>query len=193
MRPGRSTVYDPTVGEWSFDTSSLINLDIGELLDVAMDRFAGRAHLVEEVLNELDKGSTGQPVRSRDWFTFEQLDVATHATKYRSIRLRWPTTEPGKDEGEAATIVLAAEHHWRMVCEDGIGHKTARFEEGICVMRTVDLLVAMVRARWVTGDEAWAGYERMVRARRRLGVVPWSTRQEFDQLCNWRHGYEQCV
>lgn len=85
-----------------------------------------------------------------------------------------------------------------MVCDDGAGYSAARNHEAICVMRTVDLSVAMVRCGWLSADTAWQAYERLDAAGRFLGVVPWrddelvSHRQDFDRLCPARLGFARC-
>jgi hypothetical protein len=194
----RGDIYDPREGEWVFDSSSLVNLDIAELLDLVRFNFAGRTHLVAEVCAEIDRGTTGPKVRIGNWFREEALPAGAQLKDYAALRTRW-SSAPGRDAGEAASIVLAKAGRYGLVCDDGVGYSAARSWEGICVMRTVDLLVAMVRCNWVTGDAAWEAYSRLDSAGRSLGVVPWrddsyvSHRQDFDQMCPARLGFDRCL
>ncbi len=181
-----------------FDSSSLINLRMAGLLDTVMREFRGRTHLVQEVLVELDKGPTGPIVRSSSWFGEVVLDATTHLREVARLRQRWGSA-PGRDKGEAASIVVAKKRGWRLVCEDSVGYAAARTAEQVCVMRTVDLMVAMVRCGWGGADEVWAGYEALRDARQKLGVVPWEDRKvrqprvKFDQLCSPRLGFDECL
>ncbi len=191
-------IHDPRDGEWMFDSSSLINLRIAGLLDTIMREFHGRAHLIEEVLVELDKGTTGPIVRSSSWFEEVAPDAATHLREVARLRQRWRSA-PGRDKGEAASIVVARRRGWRLICEDGVGYAAARTAEQVCVMRTVDLMVAMVRCGWAGAAEVWAGYETLRDARQKLGVVPWEDtkvrqpRVKFDQLCSPRLRFDECL
>ncbi|MEK6191359.1 MAG: hypothetical protein AABM41_03420 [Chloroflexota bacterium] len=191
----RGDVYDPREGEWIFDSSALISLRIGGLLALVRGRFAGRAHLLAEVCEELDGGETGPEVRGTDWFTEEELEAAEHLTEYRDLRLRWGS-EPGRDKGEAASLVLAGARNHRIVVDDSLGYSVGRNEKGLCIMRMIDLVVAMVRAGWLSNQEAWEALRRMVDAgRTRLGVIPWGDlddRRAFDQYCRRDHGFDRC-
>lgn len=191
----RGDVYDPREGEWIFDASALINLRAGGLLEVVRERFAGRAHLLAEVGEELDKGETGPAVRSSDWFTEQTLSAPDHLKEYRDLRFRWGM-EPGRDKGEAASLVFAGVHRFGVIVDDSEGYLIARIEKGLCVMRMIDLVVAMVRAGWLSNQEAWDGVRQMVDAgQTKLGVIPWgdlADRQAFDQYCRRNHGFDRC-
>lgn len=189
-------IHDPREGEWTFDSSSLINLRMAGLLDTVMREFAGRAYLVEEVLAELDKGPTGPAVRSAPWFEEIALDAATHLPAMNRLRQRWGSTG-SRDKGEAACIVAAQERGLRLICEDSSGYGASRTVERVCVMRTVDLMVAMVRCGWAPHNEVWDGYETLREAEQWLGVVPWKDerqpRVKFDQLCSRRLPFDRCM
>lgn len=188
-------IYDPREGEWVFDSSSLVNLRTAGLLNAVRSNFSGRTHLLEEVLkDELDRGPTGRDVRASAWFTEETLSAPQHLKDYARLRQRW-SSAGGRDRGEAASIVFAKAHGFRFICDDGTGYSAARNWEGLCVMRTVDLLIAMVRCGWISADEAWEGFRRLEDAGEGLGVVPWgdsSNRQRFDQLCASRAPFARC-
>ncbi len=183
-------VLDPTVGEWTFDASTLINLVVGDLIGLAAVRFQGRAHILEDVLRlELDRGSTGAIVRRVAWFSEEKLIVQEDLDFYRKVRMRWGTA-PDRDRGEAACIVLTRKHGWTMVTDDGVGFQTAR-DHFLCCTRTPALLISFVRANWLTAAEAWEDSQKMIAAGRRLGILPWRDHQEFDALCQIA-GFDWC-
>ena len=173
-------IYDPRLGHWTFDTSTLRNLDDGRILGALPVNFRGRAHLVREVVQELPPES---PVFGLPWFETHDLELPEHFALYRELRRRW-SSEPGKDRGEAAAITLAAAHGWYLACDDGTGYRTAANPPAsLCVVRTTRLVVAMVRAAWLTPDDGWDAVESMAKAGNRLGPIPWTDRHGFDQLC----------
>lgn len=129
--------------------------------------FQGRAHLVQEVLREIDRGSAGPLFRRIQWFREEVLSLEDELDEYAQLRRRWGSA-PEADRGEAASIVLARRNSWILVTDDGTGYHTAR-RIGICVTRTPQLIVAMVRAGWMTPDDGWAALSQMVARGRRFG------------------------
>jgi predicted nucleic acid-binding protein len=191
----RGDVYDPREGEWTFDASTLISLRVAGLLPLVRKQFAGRAHIMAEVCEELDKGETGPEVRADAWFIEEELEAAEHLKEYRDLRLRWGS-EAGRDQGEAASLVLCGAHRHGLVVDDSVGYSVARNEKGLCVMRMIDLVVAMVRAGWLTNQEAWDALRQMVDAgRTKFGVIPWGElddRRAFDQHCRKDRGFDRC-
>jgi predicted nucleic acid-binding protein len=180
MSVGAPTVYDPRVGDWTFDTCSLRNIEAGGMLSVIVLNFAGRAHLVAEVLREMPGLSL---VSKLPWYVREEVLLPAHTTLYRALRARW-VSAPGTDEGEAACITLAFAHRWALVTDDGVAVRTAQAPPAsLAVMRTTALILAMVMAGWLSPDEAWAGYEAMLAAKRtKLGDIPWADRPAFDAL-----------
>ena len=174
-------IYDPRLGQWTFDTSTLRNLDDGHLLGALPVNFRGRAHLVREVVQEL---SAASPVFRMPWFETHDLTLPAHFELYRALRRRW-SSEPGKDRGEAAAITLAAANGWRLACDDGTGYRTASNPPAnLCVVRTTRLVIGMVRAAWLTPDDGWDGIEEMAKAGNWLGSLPWSDRDEYERLCS---------
>jgi len=172
-------IYDPRLGQWTFDTSTLRNLDDGHLLGALPVNFRGRAHLVREVVQEL---SAVSPVFGMPWFETHDLTLPAHFELFRSLRRKW-SSEPGKDRGEAAAITLAAANGWRLACDDGTGFRTAADPPAsLCVIRTTRLVIGMVRAAWLTPDEGWDGIEEMAKAGNRLGSFPWADRDEYERL-----------
>jgi hypothetical protein len=173
--------YDPRVGDWTFDTCSLRNLEAGGLLPFAVLNFAGRAHLVADVLRELPGLSR---VPRLPWYTRHEVMLPTHAKLYRALRARWASA-PGADEGEAACITLAFANGWGLVSDDGVAVRTATASPAnLAVMRTTALIVSMVMAGWLTADDGWTGYQFMLAAKRtKLGSIPWSDRASYDALC----------
>jgi hypothetical protein len=173
-------IYDPRLGQWTFDTSTLRNLDDGHLLGALPVNFRGRAHLVREVVQEL---SAVSPVFGMPWFETHDLTLPAHFELFRSLRRKW-SSEPGKDRGEAAAITLAAASGWRIACDDGTGYRTAANPPAnLCVVRTTRLVIGMVRAAWLTPDDGWDGIEEMAKAGNRLGSLPWADREEYEGLC----------
>jgi hypothetical protein len=176
-------IYDPTVGDWTFDTSSLRNLDAGGLAGALALNFGGRAHLVAEVDKELPATSVFKTSRIV-WFDVQTVTLPAEQTLYNLLRLRWGSA-PGKDGGEAAAITLCAARGYKLVCDDGVGFRAAESVEArVCTMRTTSLIVAMARALWITPDEGWTAILTMQAAgRTSLGPIPWSDRAGYDALC----------
>lgn len=177
--PPRAPYLDPRQGQWLFDSSTLINADAATgLLPLLMQRFAGRAHLVREVLeDELDQGATGPHVRAAAWFTQQEV-IGLEALK------RLSTFAARVDRGEAATLVIAEANGWTAVLDDGAGYRLA-LDEHIRVTRTPQLLVTAVRAGWWSSRQAWEAYRALIAAgRRSLGPMPWAGWEEFDALCH---------
>lgn len=176
-------IYNPTIGHWTFDTSSLRNLDAGALAGALALNFRGRTHLVAEVNAELP-GMSVFKTSPLAWFDVGTVTLPAEQALFNLLRLRWGSA-PGKDGGEAAAITLAAGHEYKFVCDDGVGFRAAESEEArVCSMRTTSLIVAMVRATWITADDGWTAILTMQAAgRTKLGPVPWSDRPGFDALC----------
>jgi predicted nucleic acid-binding protein len=174
---------DPRGGEWSFDSSVLINAyHAADMLFVIMSHFARRAHLLTDVLRELDRGPTGAGVRRARWFTEKELLVAEDLQLYADLRRRWGS-RPDEDRGEAACLVAARRHGWRLALDDRVGYRAA-LDLGVTCTRTPQLIVSCVRAGWWPVDDAWTAYLQLVHSGpRRLGPIPWNGRQEFEALC----------
>lgn len=190
MTPPPPLIYDPLVGDWTFDTSSLNNLDAGSLAGAVALNMRGRVHLVPEVAGELRADSVF--VTSRfPWCDVQAIALPQEQALYSSLRQHWGSTA-GKDRGEAAAITLAARHSYQFVCDDGVGFRTAQRAGQICTMRTTALVVAMVRATWITADDGWHGIDAMVKAGRWLGPIPWTNRAGFDALCQ-APGFDACA
>ncbi len=178
---------DPRIGEWCFDASPLINAHGADpfLLRI-MGGFKGRAHLLADVLDEL-RGPAGRTVQIAGWCTKEELVLAEDRELFSELRWRWGS-KPGRDRGEAASIVACRRNKWRLVIDDRVGYRAA-LDYGISATRTPHLLVATVRAQWWAADEAWQAYTNLLELRRReadwphLGEIPWKGRDEFVRLC----------
>lgn len=180
MTPAPPDVYDPRIGEWTFDTCSLRNLEASGLLGTVVLQFNGRAHIVAEVLAELPCPS---PITNLPWFNRESVMLPSHAKLYRELRAHWASAH-GADQGEAGCITLAFAYAWGLVTDDGVAFRTATRYGSLAVMRTTALLVAMARAGWVTSDAVWGGYEAMIQAgRTKLGSIPWTDRADLERLC----------
>jgi predicted nucleic acid-binding protein len=174
-------IYDPRVGHWTFDTSSLRNLDDGKLAGSLVVNFKGRAHLVSEVMQELPSTSV---LRSPlfPWFDVESVTLPAEQALFSLLRQRWGSA-PGKDRGEAAAIVLAARGGYRFVCDDSTGFRAAESQEArVCTMRTPSLVVAMVRVGWILPDDGWTAIQDVLAAGNWLNI-PWADRTEYDALC----------
>lgn len=186
----REGIYDPARGDWTFDTSSLRNLEAAGLAGTIALSFVGRAHLVPEVVRELPDRSVflTSPIK---WCDVQAVMLPAQQALYALLRQRW-SSEPGKDQGEAAAITLAAYSGYSLICDDGTGFRAATSQEArICTMRTTSFVVAMVRAGWVGSDQAWDGVEAMRKAGRiQLGRIPWVDRAGFDALC--RLQFDNC-
>ena len=181
---------DPREGEWVFDSSTLINLSaVDGLLGLVVLKFAGRAHIGDEVLRELDRGPVGPRIRRIDWFKAEPLVLPKDLETYAGLRKRWGST-PFADRGEAATIVLGLAGRWRAVIDDGVGYRSAR-DLQLCCTRTPHLVVSFARCNWLTADEGWAALEEMSAAGHRLGPTQWSNRAEFEAYCD-TVGFDSC-
>lgn len=173
--------YDPRVGDWTFDTCSLRNLEAGGFLPTVVLHFRGRAHLVADVVRELPGLSL---VTRLPWYAEHKVMLPEHQILYRALRAKWASA-PGADEGEAACITLAYSNQWALISDDGVAVRTASAPPAsLPVMRTAALLIAMVRAGSLTADDAWAGYHAMRAAgRTKLGPPLWADRASFDVLC----------
>lgn len=143
--------------------------------------FRNRAHLVQEVLREIDGGPAGPLFRRVQWFGEEALSLDEELEEYAQLRRRWGSA-PDADRGEAASIVLARRNAWILVTDDGTGYHAAR-RVGVCVTRTPQLLVAIVRVGWMTADEAWSALQQMIAHGHRFGRLAWSE-PEFRSLCS---------
>jgi predicted nucleic acid-binding protein len=176
-------IYDPRVGHWTFDTSSLRNLDSGHLAGAVVLNMRGRVHLVPEVVKELPSSSVYR-TSPFTWYDVEPILLPREQHLYSLLRLRWKS-EPGKDQGEAAAITLAAGHGYGLVCDDGTGVRAATSPEAqVCTMRTTALVVAMARAAWISSGDGWQAIEAMLAAGEWLGRrIPWADRVGFDALC----------
>jgi len=174
-------VYDPRQGDWVFDTCSLRNFEPSGLLGSLAFNFQGRAHLVDEVIDELPANS---PCLGFGWYQQQSVVLPEHAQLYRALRKHWRSTL-GADRGEAACITLAFANGWGFITDDGTAFSTATDKLAcLATMRTTGLILAMVRAAWVSADEAWAGYQAMILAKReKLGPMPWADRNGFEALC----------
>jgi hypothetical protein len=192
--PGRDSgaLYDPRERVWAFDSSTLINLCLAGLLPQVRQRFKGRAHLLSEVLAELDKGDVGPEVRADGWYEEVSVELPEEFAKYAALRQQW-LSAVGRDKGEAATITKVVGGRWMLVMEDGIGYSTAVNVEGVCTMRTYMLIAAMVKAGWINGDEGWAALQRLVNDEGRwLGPMPWPDRRSWDQYLA-RARFQTCL
>lgn len=188
--PPAAPFLNPTEGRWIFDSSTLINLAaVDGLLGLAVIKFAGRAHIAEEVLHELDRGPLGARIRRIDWFTPEPLALPEDLELYRSLRKRWGST-PFADRGEAATLVLALRNSWRAVIDDGVGYRSAR-DHNLCCTRTPHLVVSFVRRNWLEPVEGWDALEEMTASGHRLGPTPWVGRPGFEAYCD-TVGFDSC-
>lgn len=125
-----------------------------------------------------------------DWFAADSVMIPADSELYRRLRWQW-SSDPGKDEGEAASLVLAKRHGWWMLCDDGTAFATA-IAEGICCTRTTAFLVAFVRLGRMSAATAWAAYEQMLTAGRRLGTPPWTDKVDFERLCAVT-GFDPCM
>jgi len=173
-------VLDPAAGDWIFDSTVLINCLDGTLAGHLTVKFARRAHLADEVLAEIQRGPAGKAYARVNWFTKESLELERHLDEFRQLRLRWGSV-PGADRGEAASIILANEFHWIFATDDGTAFATAQ-RRGICVTRTPQLVLAMVRAGWLPAVDGWEAIRSMQRAGSHLGELPWGTREQFEIL-----------
>jgi predicted nucleic acid-binding protein len=171
------------VGEWTFDTSSIRNLDAGRLLGALVLQFRGRVHLVSEVNREVPANSVVK-TSPFSWYDVMSVELPAEQALYEALRLHWGSA-PGKDQGEAAAITLAAAHGYRLVCDDGVGFRAATHASAaVCTMRTTGLVIAMVRAGWLTPNDGWQAVSDMLAAgRTMLGPIPWGSRADFDALC----------
>ena len=174
-------VYDPRLGHWVFDTCSLRNFEPSGLLGDLALKFQGRARLVDEVIDELPANS---PCLSFPWYQRQSVVLPEHAQLYRALRGHWRSAF-GADRGEAACITMAFANGWGFITDDGTAFSTATNNMAcLATMRTTALILAMVRAAWVSADQAWAGYQAMISAKReKLGPIPWADRTGFDALC----------
>jgi hypothetical protein len=151
-----------------------------------MSGFKGRAHLMTDVLDEI-RGPAGWTVRLAGWCVQEQLLLDDDRALYRELLWRWGS-KPGRDRGEAASIVACRRNAWRLVIDDRIGFQAA-LDNGVQATRTPQVLIGTVRAEWWTPDEAWTAYTNLLELGRRtndwprLGLIPWSGRDEFMRLC----------
>lgn len=176
-------VYDPRSGHWTLDTSSLWNLDVGRLAGAVVLNLRGRAHLVPEVVAEIPSTSVFR-TSPFPWYDVQPITLPAEQGLYSALRLRWASA-PGKDRGEAAAITLAVGHGYGFICDDGAGVRAATSAAGqICTMRTTALVVAMVRAGWISADDGWDGITQMLAAGRQLGrQMPWDDQAGYDALC----------
>jgi hypothetical protein len=169
------------VRDWIFDCTTLICCaDAPPLAGILVSQFKGRAHLVLQVTQELDRGSAGPMYRRVNWFKQEQLLLEGDLSDYAALRRRW-SSAPGADQGEAASIVLAGREGWVFVSDDGTAYWTAN-RRGICATRTPQLLVSMVRAAWLSVDDGWAALEHLHAAGHQFGRLTWSS-ADFRALC----------
>jgi hypothetical protein len=151
-----------------------------------MNGFKGRAHLMNEVVQEV-QGAAGATVKIGGWCTHHELALTDDLSRYAELRSRWGS-EPGRDRGEAATIVAARRNGWRVVMDERVGFRAA-VDEGVAVTRTSNLLVSTVRAGWWNADEAWRAYANLLAFYERAGGHPklgpqlWNGREEFRRLC----------
>lgn len=143
--------------------------------------FHGRAHLADEVLHEINKGPAGLILTRVNWFRVETLILEEDLALYANLRLRWGS-QPGRDCGEAASIVLAKRHSWLFVTDDGTGYYAAG-RQGVCVTRTPQLLVSMVRAGWMSKTDGWQALQLMRARGRQFGQLSW-TGSDFHSLCS---------
>lgn len=178
---------DPRTGEWCFDASPLLRAyEADPFLLRLMGGFKGRAHLLGDVLDEV-RGPAGGTIQIVGWCAREELILDEDRTLYAELRRRW-NSKPGRDRGEAASIVAARRHGWILVIDERIGFQAA-LDLGVRVTRTTNLLVSTVRAGWWSADDAWAAYGRLLEfhrtqgSRPRLGPSLWNGRDEFVQLC----------
>jgi hypothetical protein len=178
---------DPRIGRWCFDAGPLMRAhECDPFLLQLMNGFRGRAHLVKDVLDEV-QGAAGATIRIAGWCEHHVLTLADDLARYAELRLRWGS-EPGRDRGEAASIVASRRNGWRLVIDERVGFQAA-IDEGVTVTRTRNLLVSTVRAGWWQAEEAWRAYVNLLAFHERIGGYPrlgpslWSSREEFLRLC----------
>lgn len=183
MTPPAARFLDPGAGEWAFDASSLISAAVAPgMLSSMVIGFNGRAHITDEVLQELDKGTSGRLVRAISWFSERRLTTLTEISEMGRLHRRF-TRDPHRDRGEAATLIAATHDNWTIVLDDGTAYAIA-CDLAARATRTPQLIVSMVRAEWWNADDAWKAYVALIEQRgRRLGPIPWSGRIQFEALC----------
>lgn len=185
---------DPRIGEWCFDSSTLINAHAADpFLLRLMAGFTGRAHLLAEVLDDEVHGAAGLTIHIPGWCKREELVLREDLTLYAELHRRFGP-DPTKNRGEAACIVAARRNGWRLVLDERVGYQAA-VEHGVTVTRTPQLLVSTVRAGWWTADEAWAAYMNLRRTLAERGEFPrfgpiWNGHDEFVALCAAR-GFDE--
>jgi predicted nucleic acid-binding protein len=182
-------IYDPRVGNWTLDTSSLWNLDVGHLAGALAWNMRGRVFLVPRVQSEWPSDCV-YATTAFEWFTSQDIQLPAEQRLYAELRLRWGSA-PDKDRGEAAAITLAAGHGYMFICDDGTGFRAATRDGAICTMRTTAFVVAMVRGGWISLDEGWNAIDEMRNAGRKLGPIPWTDRAGYDALCAVQ-GFDAC-
>jgi hypothetical protein len=178
---------DPRVGEWCFDAGPLIRAhEADPLLLPLMQWFKGRAHLLKEVVGEV-QGLAGSTIAIPGWCAQHELILGEDLARYAELRRRWGS-QPDRDRGEAVSIVAARRNGWRLVIDERIGLQTA-IDEGIVATRTRNLLVSTVRAGWWDANAAWDAYVRLLEYHRKTGSYPrlgpqlWTRADDFRALC----------
>lgn len=173
-------ILDPAAGEWVFDSTTLVSCAMAPpLAGCLVACFSGRAHLVDEVLREVDRGPAGRFFRRVSWFRGESLVLQDDLALFARLRLRWGS-QPDRDRGEAASIVVAKRNGWIFVTDDGTGYHAA-VRLGVCTTRTPQLLVSLVRSSRMTPAEGWQALECLRRLGRQFGRLDW-TGDEFREL-----------
>jgi predicted nucleic acid-binding protein len=182
-------IYDPRVGNWTLDTSSLWNLDVGHLAGALVLNMRGHVFLVPRVQSEWPSNCV-YATAAFQWFTSQDIQLPAEQHLYEQLRLRWGSA-PDKDRGEAAAITLAASRGYLLICDDGTGFRAATRDGAICTMRTTAFVVAMVRCGWISADDGWTSIAEMQNAGRKLGPIPWADRAGYDALCGIP-GFDAC-
>lgn len=187
MTASPPTFFDPRTGGWTFDTNTILSLEAGSLIGAVAMHMHGRIHLLADVITEARTSAVlaSTALGSRfSWYSEEKLTLPAHLAQYAQLRQSWGSA-PGKDGGEAACITLAAARDWSFVCDDRVGFNTAsRPPANLCTMRTTSFVIAMVRSGWLSKGDAWDAIHAMDAAGRWLGPIPWTTRVDFDRLCD---------
>jgi hypothetical protein len=121
MAPPPAPFLDPTSGRWIFDSTVLNNFFEAGIAGHLVMCFAGRAVLAAEVAAEVDVRPIKGAYRLIRWF--EEIDLQLNDIKvYAQLRLRWGSA-PGKDGGEAASIVIAHNEQLTFVTDDGTAYR----------------------------------------------------------------------
>lgn len=174
----------PETGGFIFDTSCLNYFALTGNAFLLEQRYQGHAFVSRHVIQELRDGSKEHPelnaILAADWFEVLRLEEPEDLVEFNKL-LRCLGHDK-RNQGEAATIVLAKRFNIVAVIDELVGRNFA-LGFGIEITGIVGILARMARDGQLTEAGAWSVHQEMVSINPNGFRSPISGRADFRKLC----------